>query len=111
LSRRKIILATFTLLALISFAGGILIDIYFAQHNPTEPRPAQGQIHPVSSNKVRVYLSNRELIIFYLPGVSFFVWLGAISYFGVRWKLIKMAMKQPKYTFPVARKRKNKNDH
>jgi hypothetical protein len=107
LSRRKAILATFTLLALISLGGGILVDVYFSEHSPTSPRPVDGQTHPVISNKVRVYLTRQELVIFYLPSFSFFVWFAAIAYFGVRWRLMKVAMKQPEFGFPVAKK---KND-
>jgi len=107
LTRRKAILASFTLLALISLAGGISVDVYFSQHRPTNPRPEDGQTHPVISNKVRVYLTRQELMIFYLPSFSFFVWFAAIAYLAVRWRLMKVAMKQPEFGFPVAKK---KND-
>jgi len=104
LSRRKVILATFTLLALISLGGGLLVDTYFSQHSPTDPLPVNGQTHPVISNKVRVYLTRQELMIFYLPSFSFFASFAAIAYFGVRWRFMKLAAKQPKFSFPVAKK-------
>jgi len=48
-------------------------------------------------------------MIFYLPSFSFFVWFAATAYFGVRWRLMKVAVKQPEFRFPVAKK-KNDDD-
>jgi hypothetical protein len=101
-----LILATFVFLALISFGVGLFVDLYFAQHSPTEPRAREGKTYRVIANKVSVYLTREEYIGFYLPGVSFFVWFGALAYFGVRWRLIKVASRSPEFEFPVARKKK-----
>jgi hypothetical protein len=106
MSRRKLILATFVFLALISFGAGIFVHLYFAQHSPTEPRPREGKTYRAIANKVSVYLTREELIAFYLPGISFFVWFGALGYFGVRWRLVKVASGSPEFEFPVARKQK-----
>ena len=106
MSRRKLILATLVFLALISFGAGIFVHLYFAQHSPTEPISREGKTYLVTSNKVNVYLSSEELIAFYLPGISFFVWFGALAYFGARWRLIKVASRSPEFEFPVARKKK-----
>ncbi len=78
LLRRRIILATFECLALISFCGGLFVDYYFSQHNPREPEPEVGRTYRVVSNKVSVYLTKRELIAFRVPGYSFFIWFAAI---------------------------------
>jgi hypothetical protein len=110
MSRRKALLITFELLAVVSFCAGVFVDIYFSQHSPTEPRPEEGKTHLVSSNKVRIYLTSQELIAFYLPNVSFFLWFAALAYFGVRWRLIPVATRQPEFKFPVAKKKNTNGD-
>ena len=54
MSLRKAILATFVCLALMSFCGVVLVDLYFSQHSRTEPRPEEGKTYRVVSNKVTV---------------------------------------------------------
>ena len=104
--RRKIILATFTFLALISLCGGVIIDSYFSRHSPRGPKPEEGRVHRVVSNKVRVYLTGQELIAFYLPSYSFIVWFAAILYLGVRWKFTGVAVREPESGVPVVTKKK-----
>lgn len=110
MSRRKALLITFVFLALVSFCAGVLVDIYFSQHSPPEPRPEEGKTHLVVSNKIRVYLTSHELMVFYLPNVSFFLWFTALAYFGVRWKLMRVATRQPEFKYPVARKKNTNGD-
>jgi hypothetical protein len=81
---------------MISICGGFFVDYYFAQ-NPREPKPEVGRTYRVVSNKVGVYLTKRELIAFRAPGFSFFLWFAAMLYFGVRWKFMQVAVKQPEY--------------
>lgn len=104
--RRKAILTAFMCLALMSFCSGLLVDVYFSQHSPTEPRPAEGKTYRVVSNKVSVYLTKQQLIAHYLPPCSFFVCFGVLAYFGVRWGFMKVPMKQPDFT-GVFRKKKS----
>jgi hypothetical protein len=106
MSRRKAIFATFFGLALISFGAGLLIDLHFSQNSPTKPRPEEGRINAITLNRVTVYVTDQELIVTRLPVCSFFVWFGAVAYFGVRWKLIKFATKQPDFSAGVFRKKK-----
>ena len=110
MSRRKALLITFELLAVVSFCAEVLVAIYFSQHSPTEPRPEEGKTHLVFSNKVRVYLTSQELIAFYLPSVSFFLWFAALAYFGVRWRLMQVATRQPDFKYPVTRKKNTNRD-
>src|SRR5262245_58267565 len=106
MSLRKIIVSLFTLLTLISFGAGVYIDLNFSQRGPTQPRPEEGKIYRYTANKVIVYLSKKELIISRIPVCGFFVSFGALAYFGVRWKLIKLVVRQPKLQFPKATKKK-----
>lgn len=105
MSPRKIILSIFMALALISFGAGIYIDLKFSQHSPTQPRPEEGKIYQHVANKITVYLTKNELIISSLPVYGFFLSFGALAYFGVRWKLIKLAARQPKPQLPKADKK------
>ena len=107
IARRKAILATFAFLALISFCGGLLFDIHLSQNSPTEPRPEEGKTYHVVANKVGVYLTRQQLIAFYIPGCSFFVWFGALAYFGVRWRIMQVPVRQPKFKVPKATKKKS----
>jgi len=95
---------------LISFCGDLFVDYYFSQHNPREPEPEVGRIYRVVSNKVDVYLTKRELMAFRVPGYSFFIWFAAILYFGVRWKFIQVAVKEPEYLARAQVKKKKKGD-
>jgi hypothetical protein len=108
--RRRIILYTFNGLALISFCGSVFVDYYFSQHSPREPEPEVGRTYRVVSNKVDVYLTKRELIALRVPGYSFFLWFAAILYFGVRWKFMQVAVKEPEYIAraQVTKKKKKK---
>jgi hypothetical protein len=108
--RRRIILYTFSCLALISFVGGIFVDYYFSQHNPRRPEPGVGRTYWVTADKVEVYVTKYELIAIRLPVVSFFIWFAAILYFGVRWKFIQVAVKQPEYLARARVTKKNKGD-
>ena len=94
-------------LALISFGAGVYVDTNFSQHSPKQPRPEEGKIYRHNANKVNVYLTKNELIISLLPVYGFFLSFGALAYFGVRWKLIKLASRQPKPQLP---KREEKAD-
>jgi hypothetical protein len=91
---------------LVSFCGNIAIDSYFSQHSPREPKPDEGRVHLVVSNKVRVYLTRQELVALYLPGYSFIVWLAAMLYFGVRWKFMRVAVREPGSGVPIVPKKK-----
>lgn len=104
--RRKVILSVFMVLALMSFGAGICIDLYFSQRSPAEPRPEEGKIYRHSANKSTFYLTRDQLIVSYLPVYGFFLSFGALAYFGVRWKLIKVAVRQPPLRFPKATKEK-----
>ena len=95
-------------LALISFGAGVYVDLNFSQHSPTQPRPEEGKIYRHTSNKVIVYLTKKELIVSYLPVYGFLLSFGALAYFGIRWKLIKLAAREPKPQLPKADKRKNR---
>jgi hypothetical protein len=95
LLRRKIILATFASLALISFVGGIFVDNYFSQHNPRKPEPEVGRTYSEIANKVEVYVTKYELIAIRLPAINFFIWFGAMLYFGMRWRFMQVAVKEP----------------
>ena len=108
--RRRIIFVTFYCLALISFCGWLFVDYYFSQHNPREPKPEVGRTYRVVSNKADVYLTKRELIVFRVPAYSFFLWFAAILYFGVRWKLVQMAVKEPEYLARARVTKKNRGD-
>src|SRR5882724_6549819 len=108
--RRRIILITFSCLALISFVGGIFLDYYFSQHNPRRPEPEVGRTYWVTADKVEVYVTKYELIAIRLPGVSFFIWFGAMLYFGVRWKFIQVAVKEPEYLARARVTKKSKGD-
>jgi hypothetical protein len=104
--RRKAILATFVGLALMSFCGGVLVDLYLSQHSPTEPRAEEGKTYPVVLNKITVYLTKKQLIASHLPGYSFFVCFGLLAYFGVRWRLMQVPAKRPVFNFREVRKKK-----
>ena len=108
--RRRIILYTFSCLALISFVGGIFVDYYFSQHNPRRPEPEVGRTYWVTADKVEVYVTKYELIAINLPVVSFFAWFGAMLYFGVRWKFMQVALKEPEYLARARVTKKNKGD-
>src|SRR5919109_793716 len=108
--RRRPILYTFTFLALISFCGSIFVGYYFSQHSPREPQPDVGRTYGVVSNRVHVYLTKRELIAFRTPDCSFFLWFATILYFGVRWKFMQVAVKQPEYRTQARVTKKNKDD-
>ena len=108
--RRRIILVTFSCLALISFLGGIFVDYYFSQHNPRRPEPEVGRTYWVTADKVKIYVTKYELIVIRLPVVSFFIWFGAMLYFGVRWKLIQVPVKEPEYRAGARVTKKNKDD-
>lgn len=95
-------------LALLSVAAGMYIDLTFSQLKPTQPRPEEGRIYQQIANKVNVYLTKRELIISLLPVYGFFLSFGAVAYFGVRWKMIKLATRQPKPQFPKSDKKKTR---
>jgi len=105
MSPRKITLAVFMGLALISFGAGVYIDTNFSQHSPTQPRPEEGKIYRRSANKVYVYLTKKQLIVSYVPVYGFLLSFVALAYFGVRWKLIKLASRQPKPQLPKADKK------
>ena len=105
MSPRKVILSVFMVLALISFGAGVYIDLNFSQHSPTQPRPEEGKIYQHVANKVTVYLTKRQLIVSYIPVYGFILSFGASAYFGVRWKLIKLASRQPKPQLPKPDKR------
>ncbi|HEY8228108.1 MAG TPA: hypothetical protein VIG25_22760 [Pyrinomonadaceae bacterium] len=107
MSRRKLIVAIFVFIAVLSVCAGILIDLYFSKRNPTTPMPQQGKIYSVISNKRRVYLNRPQLIIFYLPVVNFFVSFAAIGYLGVRWKLLEVPVRQPKFELPQTKKKQS----
>jgi hypothetical protein len=64
----------------------------------------------VVSNKVDIYLTKRELIVFRVPGYSFFLWFAAMLYFGVSWKFIQVAVKEPEYLARARVTKKNKGD-
>ena len=108
--RRRIILYTFSCLALISFVGGIFVDYYFSQHNPRRPEPEVGRTYWVTADKVEVYVTKYELIAIRLPSVSFFIWFGAMLYFGVRWKFMQVPLKEPEYLARARVTKKNKGD-
>ena len=108
--RRRIILYTFSCLALISFVGGIFVDYYFSQHNPRRPEPEVGRTYWVTADKAEVYVTKYELIAIRLPSVSFFIWFGAMLYFGVRWKFMQVPLKEPEYLAPARVTKKNKGD-
>jgi hypothetical protein len=110
LLRRKIILGTFVSLALISFVGGMFVDYYFSQHNPRRPEPEVGRTYWVTADKVEVYVTKYELILIRLPGISFFIWFGAMLYFGVRWKFMQVAIKEPEYRARAQITKKKKRD-
>jgi hypothetical protein len=110
LLRRKIILGAFVSLALISFVGGIFVDYYFSQHSPRRPEPEVGRTYWVTVNKVGVYVTKYELIVIRLPGVSFFIGFGAMLYFGVRWKFMQVALKEPEYRARAQITKKKKSD-
>jgi hypothetical protein len=105
--RRRIVLVTFSCLALISFVGGIFVDYYFSQHNPRRPEPEVGRTYWVTTDKVEVYVTKYELIVIRLPDISFFIWFGAMLYFGVGWELIHVAIKEPDYRWRVTKKNKD----
>jgi hypothetical protein len=107
---RKIILGAFFSLALISFVGGIFVDYYFSQHNPRRPEPEVGRTYWVTADKVEVYVTKYELLAIRLPVISFFIWFGAILYFGVRWKFMQVAVKEPEYLARARVTKKNKGD-
>ena len=108
MSPRKIILWFFTFLALISFGASLYIDMNLSQNSPTQPRPEEGKIYRHTANRVDVYLTKKELIISSLPVYGFFLSFGALAYFGVRWKMIKLAARQPKPQLPKADKKKTR---
>ena len=108
MSARKIILWVFMGLALISFGAGLYIETNFSQHSPKQPRADEGKVYRHVANKTTVYLTKRQLIISYIPVYGFILSFGALAYFGVRWKLIKLAARQPKPQFPKADKKRNK---
>ena len=108
--RRKIILGTFVSLALISFVGGIFVDYYFSQHSPRRPEPEVGRTYRVTADKIEVYVTKYELIVIRLPVISFFIWFGAMLYFGVRWKFMQVAVKEPEYLARARVTKKNKGD-
>jgi hypothetical protein len=106
MSPRKIILSVFMGLALISFGAGIYVDTNFSQHSPKQPRPDEGKVYQHVANKTTVYLTKWQWIVSYIPVYGFILSFGALAYFGVRWKLIKLASRQPKPQLPKAEKKK-----
>jgi hypothetical protein len=64
----------------------------------------------VTADKVEVYVTKYELIVIRLPVVSFFIWFGAMLYFGVRWKFMQVAVKEPEYRARARVTKKNKGD-
>ena len=107
---KTIILVIFSCLALFSFLGGIFVDYYFSQHNPRRPEPEVGRTYWVTADKVEVYVTKYELIVIRLPVISFFTWFGAMLYFGVRWKLIQVPVKEPEYRSGARVTKKNNDD-
>lgn len=93
-------------LALISFGAGVHVDTNFSQQSPKQPIPEEGKIYRHVANKTTVYLTKRQLIVSYIPVYSFILSFGALAYFGVRWKLLKLAARQPKPQLPKADKKK-----
>ena len=51
-----------------------------------------------------------DLIAIRLPGISFFIWFGAMLYFGVRWRFMQVAVKEPEYRARAQVKKKKKGD-
>lgn len=105
MSARKIISSVFMSLALISFGAGVYVEINFSQHSPKQPRADEGKVYQHVANKTTVYLTKRQLIISYIPVYGFILSFGALAYFGVRWKLIKLASRQPTPQLPKADER------
>jgi len=108
---RKIVLLVFMSLALISFGVGLYVDLNFSQHSPTQPRPEEGKVYQHVANKTTVYLTKRQLIVSYIPVYGFILSFGALAYLGVRWKLIKLASRQPKPQLPKAENEDDPRNH